>query len=76
MMPRNLDARVELLVRLKSDDQRADLQDTLDRCFADDSGSWTLGADGRWWRRSGSTRSVQSELMARTLAASAPATLG
>jgi polyphosphate kinase len=76
MMPRNLDARVELLVPIESDDQRADLQDTLDRCFADDSGSWTLGADGRWWRRSGSTRSVQSELMARTLAASAPATLG
>ena len=76
MMPRNLDTRVELLVPIDGDDQRAELQDTLDRCFADDSGSWTLGADGRWWRRSGGTRSVHSELMARTLAASAPATLG
>jgi polyphosphate kinase len=76
MMPRNLDTRVELLVPIDSDDQRAELQDTLDRCFADDSGSWTLGADGRWRRKTGSTRSVHNELMARTLAASAPATLG
>jgi polyphosphate kinase len=76
MMPRNLDTRVELLVPIDSDDQRAELQDTLDRCFADDSNSWTLGADGRWWRKSGGTRSVHNELMARTLAASAPATLG
>jgi polyphosphate kinase len=76
MMPRNLDTRVELLVPIDSDDHRGELQDTLDRCFADDSGSWTLGADGRWWRKSGGGRSVHSELMARTLAASAPATLG
>jgi polyphosphate kinase len=76
MMPRNLDARVELLVPVDSEDHRAELQDTLDRCFADDSGSWALGPDGRWWRKSGGTRSVHSELMARTLAASAPATLG
>jgi polyphosphate kinase len=76
MMPRNLDTRVELLVPIDSDDQRAELQDTLDRCFADNSGSWTLGPDGRWKRKSGATRSVHDELMARTLAASAPATLG
>jgi polyphosphate kinase len=76
MMPRNLDARVELLVPIDSEDHRAELQDTLDRCFADDSGSWALGPDGRWWRKSGGGRSVHSELMARTLAASAPATLG
>jgi polyphosphate kinase len=76
MMPRNLDTRVELLVPIDSDDHRAELQDTLDRCFADDSGSWTLGTDGRWWRKSAGTRSVHNELMARTLAASAPATLG
>jgi polyphosphate kinase len=78
LMPRNLDTRVELLAPVENEDHRADLQDTLDRCFADDSGSWTLDADGRWWRKSGGTRSVHSELMARTLAASAsaPATLG
>ncbi len=76
MMPRNLDTRVELLVPIDSEDQRAELQDTLDRCFADDSNAWTLGADGRWWRKSGGTRSVHNELMARTLAAAAPATLG
>jgi polyphosphate kinase len=75
MMPRNLDTRVELLVPIDSEDQRAELQDTLDRCFADDSGSWMLGADGRWSRKSGGTRSVHTELMARTLAASAPTTL-
>ena len=76
MMPRNLDTRVELLVPIDSGDQRADLQDTLDRCFDDDSNAWTLGADGRWWRKSGGTRSVHTELMTRTLAAAAPATLG
>jgi polyphosphate kinase len=65
LMPRNLDTRVELLTPVLDEALRADLEDTLDRCFADDSNSWELGEDGRWTRRSaaGEPRSVQRELM-------------
>ncbi|HTW12034.1 MAG TPA: RNA degradosome polyphosphate kinase, partial [Solirubrobacteraceae bacterium] len=75
LMPRNLDTRVELLVPIEREDLQAELQDTLDRCFADNTDSWTLAADGCWQRQQGCTRSVHEELMARTLAASAPTTL-
>ncbi len=76
LMPRNLDTRVELLVPIERPELRAELNDTLDRCFADDTNAWTLAADGVWRRRSGRTRSVHAELMERTLAgASAPPTL-
>jgi len=68
MMPRNLDKRVELLVPVESDELRAELEDTLERCFADDTNAWTLDSDGRWHRRTGRTRSVHRELMERTLA--------
>ena len=47
---------------------QAELADTLERCFADDTFSWTLGADGRWTRRTGENRSVHRELMERALA--------
>src|SRR3712207_2731191 len=40
LMPRNLDTRVELLVPVAEDSLRADLLDTLDRCFADDVNAW------------------------------------
>jgi polyphosphate kinase len=76
LMPRNLDARVELLVPIEKPDLQAELNDTLDRCFADDTNSWVLGADTIWRRRTGNTRSVHRELMEQTLAgASAPPTL-
>ena len=71
MMPRNLDTRVELLVPVEQDDLRAEVEDTLERCFADDTNAWTLDADGGWHRRAGTVRSVHRELMQRTLAASA-----
>jgi polyphosphate kinase len=67
LMPRNLDARVELLVPIESSELQAELQDTLERCFADDTNAWTLGQDGRWRRRKGRRRSVHRELMERTL---------
>jgi polyphosphate kinase len=68
LMPRNLDTRVELLVPVESGELRAELDDTLERCFADDTYAWTLGADGRWRRRTGGTRSAHRELMERALA--------
>jgi polyphosphate kinase len=71
LMPRNLDTRVELLVPVESDELQAELDDTLERCFADDTNAWTLDAEGHWHRRTGRTRSVHRELMERTLAAAA-----
>ncbi len=73
MMPRNLDTRVELLVPVEGAELRAELDDTLERCFADDTNAWTLDRHGAWHRRSGGTRSVHRELMDRTLALSSAA---
>jgi polyphosphate kinase len=66
LMPRNLDTRVELLAPVRDEALRADLTDTLDRCFADNVNTWELGEDGTWTRRAadGEPRSVQRELMA------------
>ncbi len=68
LMPRNLDHRVELLAPIERPDLQAELDDTLERCLADDTFGWTLEADGSWRRREGRTRSVHQELMERTLA--------
>jgi polyphosphate kinase len=78
LMPRNLDTRVELLTPVLDETLRSDLEDTLDRCFADDSNSWELGEDGRWTRRSaaGEPRSVQQELMVGHAARAAEAATG
>jgi polyphosphate kinase len=68
LMPRNLDTRVELLVPIENPELRAELDDTLERCMADDTFSWIMGADGRWTRQHGNTRWLHRELMERTLA--------
>jgi polyphosphate kinase len=68
LMPRNLDTRVELLVPIEDQELQAEIDDTLERCFADDTFAWRLGSDGRWTRRTGGTRSVHRELMERALA--------
>jgi polyphosphate kinase len=70
LMPRNLDKRVEMLVPVESEEHKAELDDALERCLADDTFGWTLDADGVWTRREGRTRSVHVELMERTLAQS------
>jgi polyphosphate kinase len=67
LMPRNLDTRVELLAPVKEKALRDDLLDALERCLADNTHGWDLGADGAWTRREapdGERRSVQRELMA------------
>jgi polyphosphate kinase len=73
LMPRNLDTRVELCVPIERPELQAELQDTLDRCLADDTYSWTMAPDHSWRRRHGDTRSVHNELMERTLAWAASA---
>jgi polyphosphate kinase len=67
MMGRNLNNRVELIVPVEDPALQAELNDTLDRCFADDTFAWDLGPDGSWTRRTERTRSVHAELMERAL---------
>jgi polyphosphate kinase len=67
LMPRNLDTRVELLVPVEDPALRGEIEDVLERCFADDSFAWDLLPDGTWERREGGERSVHRELMARAL---------
>ncbi|MBN1529143.1 MAG: polyphosphate kinase 1 [Thermoleophilaceae bacterium] len=68
LMPRNLDTRVELLAPVEKPALRAELEDTLERCLADDTFAWELLPDGSWRRRDGGTRSVHRELMERAAA--------
>ena len=44
LMPRNLDTRVELLAPVEDEALRAEIEDTLERCLADDTFAWELGA--------------------------------
>jgi polyphosphate kinase len=67
LMPRNLDTRVELIAPVTAEPLKKEIEDTLDRCFADDTFAWELGPDGSWTRRRGGTRSVHAELMERAL---------
>jgi polyphosphate kinase len=65
LMPRNLDTRVELLAPIADPDLRSEVEDTLERCLADDTFAWELGPDDEWERRRGGQRSVHRELMDR-----------
>ena len=65
LMPRNLDSRVELVVPVESPDLVAELEDTLQRCFCDDTFAWVLSAGGDWQRRTRGERSVHAELLER-----------
>jgi polyphosphate kinase len=72
LMPRNLDNRVELLVPVESKALQDELEDTLERCFADDTFAWELHEDGSWKPREGRERSVHAELRERALERAAP----
>ena len=74
LMPRNLDSRVELVVPVEAPELQAELEDTLERCFADDTFAWVLEPDGEWRRRTRGERSVHAELgeRAHERAAGAP----
>jgi polyphosphate kinase len=51
MMHRNLDRRVEALVRITQVDQIRELNSMFDLAMAEDSASWHLGSDGIWTRK-------------------------
>jgi polyphosphate kinase len=48
MMPRNLDRRVEAMLRVSDKRLRARLDEVLEWNFADDALAWSLETDGTW----------------------------
>ncbi|WP_312885566.1 RNA degradosome polyphosphate kinase [Lipingzhangella halophila] len=50
LMPRNLDRRVEALVRVADPDQTRRLVELMDLAMADTTASWRLGPSGTWTR--------------------------
>ncbi len=50
LMHRNLDRRVETLVRVADPAQRAELSGLIDLAMDEGTASWWLGADGAWTR--------------------------
>jgi polyphosphate kinase len=73
LMPRNLDTRVELVVPVDAPELRAEIEDTLERCLADDTFAWELGSDGDWERRTRGDRSVHQELVEHAIERSSAA---
>jgi polyphosphate kinase len=63
MMHRNLDRRVEALVRLPAG-QVGEIDRLLDDAFDSDTAAWELGPDGEWRRNGGST-DLQATLIER-----------
>ncbi|GII52898.1 polyphosphate kinase [Planotetraspora thailandica] len=53
LMRRNLDRRVEALVKVTSPQHRAYLSDLLDLAMSDGTTAWTLNSDGKWLRHRG-----------------------
>jgi polyphosphate kinase len=62
MMHRNLDRRVEALVRITQPDQIKDLEGMFDLAMSDDSSSWHLEPSGQWVRHK-TPIDVQDEFM-------------
>ncbi len=68
MMHRNLDRRVEALVRLTAASHVAELDELFDLAMSDDTSSWWLGPDGEWTRHDRDDageplRDLQNDLM-------------
>jgi polyphosphate kinase len=79
-MPRNLDSRVEVLAPVEDPALRAEVKDLMDRCLADTSAAWLMGADGGWTRKAPKAgeprRHAQQELMERMASRYAELTSG
>jgi polyphosphate kinase len=69
LMHRNLDRRIETMVRVTDPVAREHLHGMLDLAFADDTAAWELQPDGGWQRNAGAPgrplRDYQEELMRR-----------
>jgi polyphosphate kinase len=70
LMHRNLDRRVEAVVRVRDVEARRRLDRVLDLSLSDNVAAWVLGPDGEWVRRTGTDESplvdLQNELIATT----------
>ena len=64
MMHRNLDRRVEVLVRLPGADEVQAVRELLDLAFDPDTSAWLLDSDGVWRRNDGSVH-LQETLIER-----------
>ena len=62
MMHRNLDRRVEVLVRLPHPDSIAAVRGLLDVAFAPDTNAWVLDSDATWTRNDG-TAHLQEKMI-------------
>ena len=67
MMHRNLDRRVEALVRISQPDQQRELQALFTLAMSDEASSWHLDESGSWTRRK-TALDVQDEIMRETAA--------
>jgi polyphosphate kinase len=69
LMHRNLDRRIEVMVRITDPTAREYMAEMLDLAFADDIAAWELQPDGSWRRNTGAPgrppRDYQDELMHR-----------
>ncbi len=67
MMHRNLDRRIEALVRLRDGEHLAELTELLDTSMDEGTVSWHLGPDGRWTRPTidGGGLDLQEQLISR-----------
>jgi polyphosphate kinase len=71
MMHRNLDRRIETLVRVSQPESRASLRRMLDHAFSPGVSAWELRADGHWERQATGPDGMrlsdyQADLIART----------
>ena len=64
LMHRNLDRRVEVLVRLPAGDDVTDVGSLLDLAFDEDTAAWVLQPDGTWLRNAGQVH-LQEALIER-----------
>ncbi|WP_250279791.1 RNA degradosome polyphosphate kinase [Frankia sp. Cppng1_Ct_nod] len=72
MMHRNLDRRIEALVRVPQPSRQGPLKAMLDHAFSDGVAAWILQPDGTWYRRPTGPdheplSDYQTDLMSRTL---------
>ena len=68
MMHRNLDRRVEALVRLVRPEHLAELEELFDSAMEPSTSSWWLDADGSWTRGDGSDGSSVDDLQVALMA--------
>ena len=68
LMHRNLDRRVEALVRLDSPDHVREIEQLFDLAFADTTAAWHLQADGQWLKSRGSDGEPLNDLQEMLIA--------